>query len=325
LIFRPDSVYYEGRSYNFQIVVKEKNSDFIMYPYYCAVKVNGTIIDPMDYLNFTEITWEMTPINRNSSASLIFSAPVNLQFIKDNWESMFDVYIKNVTFRDHQTPMILEDFEITHLSDDNMTLNFTAKFYQPYMLGLLVKKSDRLFIHFRYDLLTAYGFFKDDKKFFEGMLFGNTSLVRVWSEKCLKDLDGDKTEDQLDTKNRESLFVSQRIELQFDFRNDNMYYWRQLAIKMYYYLCGIVVFQFFFLFALNLTLLPVWTLIEYMQLCALIPLYNFRLIPYLYDAFKPFLVSHLVLTNETLILKEMQDDYFNINYDYYWLNVAKLG
>jgi hypothetical protein len=58
---------------------------------------------------------------------------------------------------------------------------------------------------------------------------------------------------------------------------------------------------------------------------AFIPLYNFTLIPYLYDAFKPFLVSHLVLTNETFILKEMQDDYFNRNYDYYWLNIAKLG
>lgn len=51
--------------------------------------------------------------------------------------------------------------------------------------------------------------------------------------------------------------------------------------------------------------LPVWTLIEYMQLVSFIPLYNFRLIPYLYDAFKPFLVSHLVLTNETFILQDM--------------------
>lgn len=58
---------------------------------------------------------------------------------------------------------------------------------------------------------------------------------------------------------------------------------------------------------------------------AFIPLYNFTLIPYLYDAFKPFLVSHLVLTNETFIFKEFEDDYFNQNYDYYWLNIAKLG
>merc|ERR1712127_751634 len=62
-----------------------------------------------------------------------------------------------------------------------------------------------------------------------------------------------------------------------------------------------------------------------MQLVSFIPLYNFRMIPYLYDAFKPFLVSHLVLTNETFILQDMQNDYFNENYDFYWLSVAKLG
>lgn len=104
-----------------------------------------------------------------------------------------------------------------------------------------------------------------------------------------------------------------------------MFYWRQMAIKLYWYLCGIVSFQFAILFFKKLGYLPLWTLIEYMQLCAFIPLYNFKMIPYLYDAFKPFLVSHLVLTNETFVLKEMQDEFFNINYDYYWLNIAKLG
>jgi hypothetical protein len=75
----------------------------------------------------------------------------------------------------------------------------------------------------------------------------------------------------------------------------------------------------------NVGFLPVWTLIEYMQLCAFIPLYNFRMIPYLYDMFKPFLVSHLVLSNDAYVLTEFESDYFNINYDYYGLNIAKLG
>lgn len=71
--------------------------------------------------------------------------------------------------------------------------------------------------------------------------------------------------------------------------------------------------------------LPLWTLIEYMQLCAFIPLYNFKMIPYLYDAFKPFLVSHLVLTNKAFIMQEFEDDYFEDTYRYFWLNTAKLG
>jgi len=325
IIFRPESIWYQGRNYYFIITVKEKNSDTVLYPYYCTVKMQGSIIDPMEYLNFTDITWEMSTIDRESKSSLVFSHPVDLQFVKDNWDSMFHVYIKNVTFKDHQTPMLLEDFNITHLSDDNMTMNFTAKFFEPYMLGLLVKKSDRLYIHFRYDLLDSYGFFKEEHAYYRQMLFGNTSEIRVWPEKCKKDQEDDVPEEELDTKYREQLYVYQRIELQFDFRNDQMFYWRQLSIKMYWYLCGIVAFQFLFLFVRNLGLLPMWTLIEYMQLCAFIPLYNFKMIPYLYDAFKPFLVSHLILTNDAYVLKEFENDYFNINYDYYWLNIAKLA
>lgn len=54
------------------------------------------------------------------------------------------------------------------------------------------------------------------------------------------------------------------------------------------------------------------------------PLYNFKLIPYLYDSFKPFLISHLILFDDSILYKEMSDDYFNINYEYYWLPVSKL-
>lgn len=102
-------------------------------------------------------------------------------------------------------------------------------------------------------------------------------------------------------------------------------YMRKFAEKTYWYLCGIVVFQYLMLAFRNIGFLPLWTLIEYMQLCAFIPLYNFRMIPYLYDAFKPFLVSHLVLTDEARLLTEFENDYFNINYDYFGLNIAKLA
>jgi hypothetical protein len=61
-----------------------------------------------------------------------------------------------------------------------------------------------------------------------------------------------------------------------------------------------------------------------MQLIAFMPLYNFKLIPYLYDLFKPFLISHLVLFDNSMLFQEMDDDYFNINYEYYKLSVAKL-
>ena len=87
---------------------------------------------------------------------------------------------------------------------------------------------------------------------------------------------------------------------------------------------AIIILQFFILFFRNVGFLPLWTLLEYMQLIAFMPLYNFKLIPYLYDAFKPFLISHLILFNDVVLYEELSDDYFNINYEYYWLPISKL-
>jgi hypothetical protein len=62
-----------------------------------------------------------------------------------------------------------------------------------------------------------------------------------------------------------------------------------------------------------------------MQLASFLPLFNFTFIPYMYDALKPFLVSHLVLSNKAYVLTEFKDWYFNDNWKKYWLSVAKLG
>jgi len=94
-------------------------------------------------------------------------------------------------------------------------------------------------------------------------------------------------------------------------------YMRQVAVKLYWFLIGSLIAQFFLLLFRNVGFFTLWTTIEYMQLFAYIPLLNFKLIPYLYDAFKPFLVTHLMLTNEALVLPEMDNDFININYDYY--------
>jgi len=226
LIFRPDSIWYQGLTYYFMIVVKEKNSDTIMYPYYCTVKIAGSRIDPEEYLNFTDITFKMTEIDRESKGAFIWSHPVNLTFVKENWDAMFDVYIKNVTFRAHNKTMPILDFNITHLGEDNMTMNFTATFDRPYLLGLLVKKSDKLYIHLKYDLLDTKGYFMPDKQFYNGMFLGNTTLTRLWKDVCNKDAEKENTDPYGSTQFREKIFVIKRIDMQFDFRNEQMYYMR---------------------------------------------------------------------------------------------------
>lgn len=72
--------------------------------------------------------------------------------------------------------------------------------------------------------------------------------------------------------NRESTFssiwkVSQFISNSNSFKfiiDEQMSYMRQFAEKTYWYLCGIVIFQYIILAARNVGFLPVWTLIEYM-------------------------------------------------------------
>jgi len=64
LVFTPHSIWYQGKTYYFRIVVKEKNSDTQQYPYYCTVKISGNIVDPEEYLNFTDVSFKMGTIDR---------------------------------------------------------------------------------------------------------------------------------------------------------------------------------------------------------------------------------------------------------------------
>jgi len=106
--------------------------------------------------------------------------------------------------------------------------------------------------------------------------------------------------------------------------DDKMTYMQNTAYYLYFVMIGLVVLQFFMLLVRNVGFLPVWTLIEYMQLIAFMPIYNFKLIPYLYDTFKPFLVSHLILFNDSIFYPELNEEFFNTNYLYYNLPIGKL-
>lgn len=104
-----------------------------------------------------------------------------------------------------------------------------------------------------------------------------------------------------------------------------MHTFRMVAKNMYWGLIGLVLVQFVLLLSRQVGLLPVWVLIEYLQLVAFMPVYNFRLIPYLYDAFKPALISHLIIFDKTPFLPKLDTEYFNLNYRYYKLSVGRLA
>lgn len=62
-----------------------------------------------------------------------------------------------------------------------------------------------------------------------------------------------------------------------------------------------------------------------MQLIGFLPMYNFRLIAYLYEAFQPFLVSHMIFFEGGPMLQSRKEDYLDINHKHYQLSITRLG
>jgi hypothetical protein len=167
-------------------------------------------------------------------------------------------------------------------------------FAEPYKIGLLVKKSDKLYMDVR-----------------EGFKNGTLNYTGIFL--------GNKTEHRLT-----NFETNTKLTLIFDWKNPVMANFRWVSKNMYWVMIGIIITQFCMLILRGIGLLPLWILIEYLQLVSFMPIYNFRLIPYFYDAFKPALVSHMIIFDETPFYKKLDDDFFNKNYEYYWLSVGRL-
>jgi hypothetical protein len=75
----------QGRTYYFSIVVKEKNSDSVKYPYFCTIKVKGEIVeDTSNKFNYTDISYSINWLY-NYRGSIKFSHPVNMTWLEDNF------------------------------------------------------------------------------------------------------------------------------------------------------------------------------------------------------------------------------------------------
>ena len=174
------------------MVVKEKNSDVNLYNYFCMVEIEGDPIDPNTYLNFTDIKVELDHLQRNSTGGILFNNPVNLTFVQENFNSLFDVYVRNNTWIKHNSTAPVKDFIITATQPDNKTMNFTVVFDEPYMMGLLVKRSDRLYLQWKWYLLDTYGFFKEEYHWLrDGIVLGNVSETRFFPDMCESDREQD--------------------------------------------------------------------------------------------------------------------------------------
>lgn len=94
---------------------------------------------------------ELVAIDVNSQGMLKFSHPVNLNNVVNNFKSIFHVYVKTVMKEIEE----LEDFTVDSSNETTNSINFTCTFKNPYLLGLLNKKSDFLTFEIRNDSDTA--------------------------------------------------------------------------------------------------------------------------------------------------------------------------
>jgi len=118
ITMRPDAKEYSGRTYYFTIIVKEKNSDSVKYPYYCTVKMNGEIYEEDTSVNYTDINYTIIDINKDSKGALRFTKPVNFTWLEKNFYSMFKVFWRDTTYRTNKQNHTLEDFIIDTWGED---------------------------------------------------------------------------------------------------------------------------------------------------------------------------------------------------------------
>lgn len=142
---------------------------------------------------------------------------------------MFRVYWRDTMASKTQEDLALDDFIPTEYGADNQTINFTMTFHKPYMIGLLLKKSDRLHIDIKdgFDVTQIY--------------LGNKTEVRLLNNK-----------------------TRVRLEMIFDWDNPVMAKARKISANMYYVIIGLILTQFVLLMWRGVGLLPVWILIEYL-------------------------------------------------------------
>jgi len=124
--------------------VKEKNSQSVLYPYYCTIKVEGDIIVPNTTIDYVNISWAIGELFENSTGRLSFNHTVNMSFVNENFYEMFTIYYTDTTYRRDKKTYELDNFWPHIFFADNQTMNFTMVFEKPYMLGLLQKKTDYL-------------------------------------------------------------------------------------------------------------------------------------------------------------------------------------
>lgn len=83
-------------------MIKEKNSDSVLYSYYSTLKMLGDKLVRDDTIYWVNVNYTIIEINDKSQGALKFSEPVNMYYLRDNWRNMFTVYWQDINFKDNK-------------------------------------------------------------------------------------------------------------------------------------------------------------------------------------------------------------------------------
>ena len=151
------------------------------------------------------------------------------------------------------------DYEFSNFNASNQTVDVRFKFDEPFRLGLNTEKSDYLVVA----LNSSY----------------------PWTQAMTIEpsvLEGKELQQE----------ARARIELTFDYENDEMKSIVTVSEIFFYIFIFFIIVQVALLLFRNVGLITFWVMIDYSQLIAYLPLMFSRCVPLVYEFFRPFLVTH---------------------------------
>jgi hypothetical protein len=103
------------------------------------------LINPQEFLNFTDINFEIKRFDKAGHGILRFSHPVNMSFVEENWDSLFHVYYQNSTYMMHSFNCSDLKFTIMETMED-ILIHFKVNFDEPYYIAVMDTRPSQLFI-----------------------------------------------------------------------------------------------------------------------------------------------------------------------------------
>ena len=189
-----------------------------------------------------------------------------MSLIERDFDLIFSLTLRMFNYNSDPQNITLKEFSVVSYNYTNQSAEIYAQFEDPFKLGLINEKNDKLYllVNPEYPMLDVL------TNFTKANLTDQRVRMEYWG----------------------------RVELNFDKDNSVIKFFKWYSAIFQFILGLSAVALFVLAIYYNLSLMQLWTLIEYSQLIAIIPLHTSRYIPWVYYAYKPFVMTHLIFNVE---------------------------